>query len=137
MNDVGADCMRSKGTCDDSAACQAFNRLMFASMVCRWSGGTVEQCGYTRSQAEALDMTAAYDSQADWIAALPASFTDSSTPIVFKSKGTEAGLKLHTSERYENRYCDPEDYHKVKDMEGYDNDWSDGVLHDDTAAVNS
>merc|ERR1740129_1953124 len=57
-------------------------------------------------------------------------------PILFKSKGTEAGLKLGTSERYENRYCDEEDYHTEKDMKGADSNWSDGVDGDNLGAVN-
>lgn len=45
-------------------------------------------------------------------------------------------MKVGTSERYENRYCDEEDYHTEKDMKGADSNWGNGVDGDNLGAVN-
>merc|ERR1719394_522848 len=52
-------------------------KALFGSMVCQWAGGSASECGYTVG----------------------------ADTIVYKSKGIDAGVKLHTSDRYEQRYC--------------------------------
>jgi len=134
--DVEPDCLFNKGTCENSAKCRGFAKAMFASMTCKWSEGPLatgetSKCSFTQAD---LAATSYGNGFADANAEIPT--IPDANPILFKSKGTEAGLKLGTSERYENRYCDEEDYHTEKDMKGADSNWSDGVDGDNLGAVN-
>merc|ERR1719383_443643 len=130
------DCWTNQGICNANPQCLTFNKAMFSSMVCQWTNavGDETRCGWTQQDLTAsVDKGVAQDS-------IP-TFTDNTKPIMYKSKGTADGVYLDTSQRYSNRYCQPEDYHIVKEMSGGDNNWSDGVetdgAPDDLAAVNT
>eukprot|EP00493_Phyllostaurus_siculus_P023061 UN23396 len=108
---------------------------MFASMTCKWSegplaAGETTKCSFTQADLEGTYGNGFAAAGAE-VPTVPVG-----NPILYQSKATQAGLKLDTSERYENRYCDEEDYHTEKDMKGADNNWSDGVDDDNLGAVN-
>jgi len=128
-----SQCWKNKGTCNDNPQCLTLNKAMFSSMVCQWADGIGNsRCSWTKAQLEAVETAN------NGIAAgsIP-NFTGTLDAINYESKGTKDGVYLDTSQRYDNRYCQPEDYHIVKEMSGGDNDWSDGVEGDDLAAVNT
>jgi len=136
LTGVTQDCWSNKGTCEGSLPCKAFNKVMFASMICKWSGGSDADCSYTYADLLALSMSNAEGWDFAAITAWDAELAGGA--ILYKSKPvTDDGVVLHTSDRYENRYCDRTDYHKEMDMDGYDNDWSDGVDGDELGAVNA
>merc|ERR1719383_1322486 len=114
--DVPEDCLFSKSTCENNPKCKGFAKAMFASTQADLAATSYGN-GFAAAGAE-----------------IPTVPVDN--PILFQSKGTQDGLKVGTSERYENRYCDEEDYHTEKDMKGADNNWSDGVDGDNLGAVN-
>jgi len=133
--DVPDDCLFNKGTCNSNPKCLGFAKAMFASMTCKWSegplaAGETTKCSFTQADLEGTYGNGFAAAGAE-VPTVPVG-----NPILFQSKGTQAGLKLGTSERYENRYCDEEDYHTEKDMKGADNNWSDGVDGDNLGAVN-
>jgi magnesium-transporting ATPase (P-type) len=130
------DCWTNQGICNTNPECLTFNKAMFSSMVCQWTNaiGDETRCGWTQQDlTAAVNTGVAQDS-------IP-TFSDNTKPIMYKSKGTADGVYLDTSQRYSNRYCQPEDYHIVKEMSGGDNNWADGVetdgAKDDLAAVNT
>merc|ERR1719499_2086208 len=97
-------------------------------MVCQWAGGSEEQCTYRVTDGK-FESAEAGVGDYDFAAEGYTAFTNvtGTQEFVFKSSGTTDKVTLHTSERYENRYCQPEDYLKVKnEMEGFDNNWADG-----------
>merc|ERR1719284_126241 len=126
------DCWKNKNTCTNNPQCLTLNKALFSSMVCQWANGIGNsRCAWTEQQ-----LKDAVGTGVDSLTSIPA-FTDPAFPINYESKGTADGVYLDTSQRYSNRYCQPEDYHIVKEMSGGDNDWSDGVEGDDLAAVNT
>jgi len=124
-----SECWMNKDTCNANSQCLTFNKAMFSSMVCKWADGIDSgRCTWTRQQL--------IDAQGVDEADIPVGLVDAGT-IEYKSKGTQNGVILDTSQRYSNRYCQPEDYHIVKEMPGGDSNWADGVEGDDLAAVNT
>jgi len=123
-------CWTNEGVCNANPQCLTVNKAMFSSMVCQWANGIGnERCTWTQAllaASEGIDT-----------ANLPTMNAGTAGGIVYESKGTKDGVYLDTSERFSNRYCQPEDYHIVKEMSGGDNNWADGVDGDDFAAVNT
>merc|ERR1719232_957534 len=120
--DVPDDCLFSKSVCNSNPKCLGFAKAMFASMVCKWSEGEVaagqSKCAFTQADLAANSYGNGFAAAGAEIPTVPVDH-----PILFQSKGTQDGLKVGTSERYENRYCDEEDYHTEKDMKGADSNW--------------
>jgi len=127
FNGWGGNPFENESACKDhkDAGAETFGQFMFASMVCQWAGGSESECTYQ------IDNGVVEVSEG----ALPAFdagsvFAGYTGSLVYKSSGTEDGIVLHTSERYENRYCQEEDYLVVKEMDDSDKNWSDGPAGD-------
>jgi len=110
---------------DTRSACVAgedsekFGKVMFASMICQWAGGSASECTYTVDEARGLL------NDNDFLASAAGTLG-----LVFESKSIGTTV-LHTSERYENRYCSNEDYHDFLDTPGADTNWADGDITND------
>jgi len=112
-----SDCWMDEATCLANPQCKTFSSAMFSSMVCQWANGGSERCTWTKADLEA----------AEGVTDIPAGMgTGLDNGIIYESQGTVNGVILDTSQRYSNRYCQPEDYYIVKDMPGGDSNWSDG-----------